>query len=115
MQWLLPIAFWNPQPESCHSFSPAVMRQLELWACPEACAHAGTANFIGAPIFFASQNYNANSSPIGAKLKAPVGKNECGRNRMQSVALDLISEQSAAGLHHIQCVLDTFEDYCPVT
>jgi uncharacterized OsmC-like protein len=76
---------------------------------------SAVANCLSASIYFASQKYKADPSPIRAEVKATVGKNERGRNRVQGLTVDLILGKPASELNHIQRVLDTFEDYCTVT
>lgn len=76
---------------------------------------SAVANCLSASIYFASQKYKDDPSPIRTEVKATVGRNERGRSRVQGLAVDLVLGQPASDLAHLQRVLDTFEDYCTVT
>lgn len=72
-------------------------------------------NCLSASIWFAFQKYKDDPSPLRCEVKATVGRNERGRNRVQGLAVDLYLGRPAAELGHLQRVLDSFEDYCTVT
>jgi uncharacterized OsmC-like protein len=77
------------------------------------CSAVG--NCLSASIWFAFQKYRDDPSPLRTEVKATVGRNERGRNRVQGLAVDLHLGRPAAELGHLQRVLDTFEDFCTVT
>jgi len=70
---------------------------------------------LSASIWFACQKYHDDPSPLRTEVKATVGRNERGRNRVQGLAVDLHLGKPAAELGHLQRVLDSFEDFCTVT
>lgn len=72
-------------------------------------------NCLSASIWFAFQKYKDDPSPLRTEVRATVGKNERGRNRVQGFVVDLHLGKPAAELGHLQRVLDTFEDFCTVT
>ena len=72
-------------------------------------------NCLSASLWFASQKYKDDPSPLRTEVKVTVGRNERNRNRVQGLAVDLHLGKPAAELGHIQRVLDTFEDFCTVT
>lgn len=72
-------------------------------------------NCLSASFWFACQKYKDDPSPLRTEVKATVGRNERGRNRVQGLAVELHLCKPAAELGHLQRVLDTFEDFCTVT
>ena len=72
-------------------------------------------NCLSASLWFACQKYKDDPSPLRTEVKATVGRNERGRNRVQGLAVDLHLGRPAAELAHLQRVLDSFEDFCTVT
>ena len=72
-------------------------------------------NCLSASLWFACQKYKDDPSPLRTEVKATVGRNERGRNRVQGLAVDLHLGRPAAELGHLQRVLDSFEDFCTVT
>jgi uncharacterized OsmC-like protein len=72
-------------------------------------------NCLSASLWFASQKYKDDPSPLRTEVRATVGRNERGRNRVQGLEVDLHLGKPAAELGHIQRVLETFEDFCTVT
>lgn len=72
-------------------------------------------NCLSASLWFACQKYKDDPSPLRTEVKATVGRNERGRNRVQGLEVDMHLGKPASELGHIQRVLDTFEDFCTVT
>lgn len=72
-------------------------------------------NCLSASLLFASRKYKDEPSPLRTEVRATVGRNERGRNRVQALAVDLHLGKPAAELAHLQRVLDSFEDFCTVT
>lgn len=77
------------------------------------CSAVG--NCLSASFWFACQKYKDDPSPLRTEVRASVGRNERGRNRVQGLAVDIHLGQPAAELGHLQRVLDSFEDFCTVT
>lgn len=72
-------------------------------------------NCLSASLWFACQKYRDDPAPLRTEVKATLGRNERGRNRVQALAVDLHLGKPAAELAHLARVLDTFEDFCTVT
>jgi uncharacterized OsmC-like protein len=82
---------------------------------PVALLCSAVGNCLSASLWFACQKYRDDPSPLRTEVRATVGKNERGRQRVQALAVDLHLGRPAAELGHLQRVLDSFEDYCTVT
>lgn len=77
------------------------------------CSAVG--NCLSASLWFACQKYRDDPSPLRTEVRATVGRNERGRNRVQGLEVELHLGRAATELGHIQRVLETFEDFCTVT
>ena len=76
---------------------------------------ASVGNCLSDSLLFALRKFKQAPEPIRAQVQAEVGRNAEGRLRVLGMVAELRLGVPAAGLEHLQRVLDTFEQYCTVT
>mgnify|MGYP006172035651 CR=1 FL=1 len=76
---------------------------------------AAVGNCLSDSLLFALRKFKQAPEPIRAQVQAEVGRNAEGRLRVLGMVAELRLGVPAAGLEHLQRVLDTFEQYCTVT
>jgi len=72
-------------------------------------------NCLSDSLLFALRKFKQKPEPLRTQVHASVGRNEQGRMRVLALVAELHLGVPAAGLEHLQRVLDTFEQYCTVT
>jgi uncharacterized OsmC-like protein len=77
------------------------------------CAAVG--NCLSASLLFSLRKYKQQPEPIACEVAANVGRNAENRLRVLGMDVRLSLGVPAAGIEHLQRVLDTFEDFCTVT
>ena len=77
------------------------------------CAAVG--NCLSASLLFSLRKYKQQPEPIACEVSANVGRNAENRLRVLGMDVRLSLGVPAAGIEHLQRVLDTFEDFCTVT
>ena len=71
--------------------------------------------FLSASLLFSLRKYKQQPDPISCEVSAEVGRNDDKRLRVLGMTARLTLGVPAAGIEHLQRVLDTFEDFCTVT
>lgn len=77
------------------------------------CAAVG--NCLSDSLLFAFRKYKQQPEPLACEVQAQIGRNEQGRLRVLSMTARLALGVPAAGLEHLDRVLDQFEGFCTVT
>ena len=76
---------------------------------------AAVANCLSASLLFALRKFKLDAEPLAAEAWSEEGRNEDKRLRVQRIRVRLRLGRPAAGLEHLDRVLERFEDYCTVT
>jgi uncharacterized OsmC-like protein len=77
------------------------------------CAAVG--NCLSASLLFALRKFKQQPEPLRCRVRADVGRNAQGRQRVLGLHATLQLGVPAAQLQHLERVLEQFEDYCTVT
>src|SRR5579872_5155178 len=76
---------------------------------------AAIGNCLTASLLFALRKYHLDAEPLSAEVDVSVGRNADNRYRVARMTVRLKLGAPAAGLAHLQRVLDQFEEFCTVT
>jgi uncharacterized OsmC-like protein len=76
---------------------------------------AAVGNCLSDSLLFALRKFKQTPEPIRCRMRAEVGKNAEGHNRVLSMQARLQLGVEAGTLQHLDRVLATFEDFCTVT
>lgn len=76
---------------------------------------AAVGNCLSDSLLFALRKFKQAPEPLHCDVRAEVGRNAEGRMRVLGIHATLTLGVPAAGLEHLDRVLDQFEAYCTVT
>ena len=76
---------------------------------------AAVGNCLSDSLLFALRKFKQAPEPLHCDVRAEVGRNAEGRMRVLQINATLTLGVPAAGLQHLDRVLDQFEAYCTVT
>jgi uncharacterized OsmC-like protein len=76
---------------------------------------AAVGNCLSDSLLFALRKFKQAPEPLHCDVRAEVGRNAEGRMRVLGINATLTLGVPAAGLQHLDRVLDQFEAYCTVT
>ena len=76
---------------------------------------AAVGNCLSDSLLFALRKFKQAPEPLHCDVRAEVGRNAEGRMRVLGINATLTLGVPAAGLEHLDRVLDQFEAYCTVT
>lgn len=76
---------------------------------------AAVGNCLSDSLLFALRKFKQAPEPLHCAVRAEVGRNAEGRMRVLGIHATLTLGVPAAGLQHLDRVLDQFEAYCTVT
>ena len=76
---------------------------------------AAVGNCLSDSLLFALRKFKQAPEPLHCDVRAEVGRNTEGRMRVLGINATLTLGVPAAGLQHLDRVLDQFEAYCTVT
>ena len=76
---------------------------------------AAVGNCLSDSLLFALRKFKQAPEPLHCDVRAEVGRNTVGRMRVLGINATLTLGVPAAGLQHLDRVLDQFEAYCTVT
>lgn len=81
---------------------------------PDQLLAAAVGNCMSASLLFALRKFKQAPEPIRTEVEATTGRNEANRLRIQRIAVRITLGMPAAGLQHLDRVLQQFEAYCTV-
>jgi uncharacterized OsmC-like protein len=81
---------------------------------PDQLLAAAVGNCMSASLLFALRKFKQAPEPIRTEVEATTGRNEANRLRIQRIGVRITLGVPAAGLQHLDRVLQQFEAYCTV-
>ena len=76
---------------------------------------AAVANCLSASLVFALRKFRNADTPISTRAQGWLERNDQGRLRMHSIAVDIHLGVPASSLRLVERAIDQFEDFCVVT
>lgn len=76
---------------------------------------SAVANCLTDSLLFTLRKFRQDAEPLACEATATVGRNEQRRLRVLAIDATLTLGRPAAGIEHLDRILDQFEDFCTVT